>query len=68
MNRREREKKGFHLFIRFTEIGPYVFVGARVKVNQRNKGYELVPKSWSFVKLYEIENFPTWIISSLKVI
>ena len=26
-----------------------------------------VPKSWSFIKLHEVGNFPTWIIFSLKV-
>ena len=27
-----------------------------------------IPKSWSFVKLHEVGNFPTCVISSLKVI
>ena len=31
-------------------------------------GYSWVPKSRSFVKLQEVGNFPTWIISSLKAI
>ena len=40
----------------------------RVKVDPRNESYAWVPKSWSFVKLQEVENFFTLIISSLKVI
>ena len=40
----------------------------RVKDNLRNEGYAWVPKSGSFVKLQEVRNFPTWIISSLKSI
>ena len=69
--RRERErkgKKGFCFSLRSTEIGSSVFVGARSKVNPRNEGYTWVPKSRSFIKLQEIGNFPTLIISSLKVI
>ena len=42
--------------------------GSRRKVDLRNAGYVWVPKSWSFVKLREVENFPTWIIFSLKSI
>ena len=42
--------------------------GLRVKVDQHNEGYAWVPKSGSFVKLQEVENFPTWIIFSLKSI
>ena len=40
----------------------------RVKVDPRNKGYAWVQKSRSFVKLQEVGNFLTWIISSLKSI
>ena len=40
----------------------------RVKVYPRNQGYAWVPKSGSFVKFQEIENFHTLIIFSLKVI
>ena len=40
----------------------------RRKVDPRIESYTCVPKFWSFVKLYEIGNFPTLIISSLKVI
>ena len=50
------------------EIEPYVFIGAKDKVDLRNKGYTWVPKSWSFVKLHEVENFPTCVISILKAI
>ena len=42
--------------------------GLRIKVDPRNEGYAWVPKSGSFVKLQEVGNFPTWILSSLKVI
>ena len=37
----------------------------RRKVDPRSEGYVWVPKSWSFVKLHEVENFPTCVISSL---
>ena len=42
--------------------------GLRVKVDPRNESYAWVPKSGSFIKLQEADNFPTWIISSLKAI
>ena len=48
--------------LRSTEIEPWVFVGARGKVSPSNKGYAWVPKSRGFVKLQEVENFPTLII------
>ena len=54
--------------LRSTEIGPQVFVGAKGKVDPRIKSYAWIPKSWSFVKLHEVGNFPIWVISSLKVI
>ena len=54
--------------LRSTEIGPLVFVGARRKVDPRIASYTRVPKSWSYIKLYEVENFSTLIISSLKAI
>ena len=54
-NRRESERKGkkkrLPLLSKTMEIGPSVFVGARGKVDPRNKGYAWVPKSGSFVKL-----------------
>ena len=65
---REKKKKVFRFSLRSMEIGPWVFVGARGKVGQRNEGYAWVPKSWSIFKLHEVGNFPTWIISSLKTI
>ena len=55
-------------FLRSMEIGQYVFVGAEGKVAPRNEGYVWVPKSWSFVKLHEVGNFPTYGIYSLKAI
>ena len=42
--------------------------GLRVKVDSRNESYAWVLKSKSFVKLQEVGNFPTLIISSLKII
>ena len=56
------------LSLRSTEIESSVFVGARRKVDSRITSYAWVPKSLSFVKLHEVENFPNWIIFSLKVI
>ena len=38
----------------------------RVKVDSHIAGYAWVPISWSFVKLREVENFPTWNIFSQK--
>ena len=62
----------FYFFLRFfhrsTKIEPEVFVGAEGKVDPRSEGYAWVPKSWSFVKLHEVGNFLTCVISSLKVI
>ena len=48
------------------KIGPQVFVGTEGKVDLRDESYAWTPKSWSFVKLHEVENFPTCVISSLK--
>ena len=57
----------FRFFLRSMKIGPQVFVGAKGKVDLRDESYAWTPKSWSFVKLYEVRNFPTCVISSLKV-
>ena len=54
--------------LRFMEIGLYVFIGAKGKVGPRIESYTWIPKSWNFVKLHEVENFPTLNISNLKVI
>ena len=56
---RERGKGVFRFSLRSMEIEPSVFIGARIK-------FDRVPKSWSFVKLHEVGNFPTWNIFSLK--
>ena len=40
----------------------------RRKFDPHIESYTFVPKSWSFVKLHEVWNFPTLIIYSLKVI
>ena len=50
------------------KIGPQVFVGTEGKVDLRDEIYATIPKSWSFVKLHEVENFPTYVIYILKVI
>ena len=50
------------------EIGPQVFIGAEGKVDLRDESYAWTPKSWSFVKLHEVGNFPNCVISSLKAI
>ena len=62
-----RERRS-SLSLRSTEIGPWVFVGTRGKVCPRIESYAWVPKSWSFVKLHTVGNFPTWIIFILKAI
>ena len=55
-------------FFKSMKIGPQVFVGTEDKVDLRGESYVWTPKSWSFVKLYEVGNFPTCVISSLKAI
>ena len=50
------------------EIELYIFVEVEGKVDLHSERYVWVSKSWSFVKLHEIENFPTCVISSLKAI
>ena len=57
-----------HFFLRSMKIGPQVFVGTEGKVDLRDESYAWTPKSWSFVKLYEVGNFPTCVISILKAI
>ena len=58
----------FLFFLRSTKIGPQVLVGIEGKVDLRDESYMWTPKSWSFVKLHEVGNFPTCVISSLKAI
>ena len=59
----------FSLFLfRSTKIGSQVFIGTEGKVDLRDESYAWTPKSWSFVKLHEVANFPTFVISSLKAI
>ena len=73
---RERESvRGFNFnffslrfFLRSMKIEPQVFVGTKGKVDLCDESYAWTPKSWSFVKLHEVGNFPTCVISSLKVI
>ena len=69
---RERERENFFFFlICFLLSKIYVnrivvFVGVEGKVEPRSEGYTWVPKPWSFVKLHEVGNFPTFVISILK--
>ena len=58
----------FAFFFRSTKIGSQVFVGTEGKIDLRDESYTWTPKSWSFVKLHKVGNFPTCVISSLKVI
>ena len=58
----------FCFFLRSTKIRPQVFVGTEGKVDLRDESYAWTPKSWSFIKFHEVENFPTCFIFSLKVI
>ena len=55
-------------FLRSMKIGPRVFIGIEGKVDLRDESYAWTPKSLSFVKLHEVGNFPTCVISSLKAI
>ena len=55
-------------FLRSTKIRLQVFIGTEGKVDLRDESYAWTPKSWSFVKLHEVGNFPTCVISSIKAI
>ena len=72
-NKNER-KRGFlflfalRFFLKSMKIGQHVFVGTEGKVDLRDESYAWTQKSWSFVKLHEVGNFPTCVISSLKAI
>ena len=67
--RREREREKIFLLLSKIYGNQTVgFVGGKGKVGPCIKSYAWVPKSWSFVKLHKVENFPTWVISSLNVI
>ena len=65
---RERKKGGEKKKEIFPAFQRLNFDDPRVKFNPRNEGYARVSKSKSFVKLQEVEDFPTLIIFSLKVI
>ena len=65
---RESRERNSTFSLRYMEIGPWVFIGVRGKVDPLIASYVWVPKSWSFVKHHEVGNFPTWIISTLKAI
>ena len=61
--KRGENKRGIFSVFRLSKLD-----GSRIKVRPCNKSYAWVPKSGSFVKLQEVEIFPTLIISNLKVI
>ena len=68
---RERERKGREKQKKreiFSAFRLSNLDGLRVNVDPRIAGYMWVPKSWSFVKLCEVRNFLTCIISNLKII
>ena len=73
---RERESKrkffifyfSLRFFLKFTKIGQQVFVETEGNIDPCDESYAWTPKSWSFVKLHEVGNFPTCVISSLKAI
>ena len=52
--RKKGEEKGNFPTFRRSKLD-----GRRVKVDPRNESYAWEPKSWSFVKLHDVENFPT---------
>ena len=74
---RALERENIYIYIYFsslrfyltsTKIGSHVFVGTEGKVDLHDESYAWTPKSWSFIKLHEVGNFPTCVISSLKAI
>ena len=65
---REEKSREINFSLRSMEIGSWVFIGAKSKVDPRIASYTWVPKSWNFVKLHKVGNFLTWVISNLKVI
>ena len=65
--RREREKGERETKMdNFQVFRPSKLDGPRRKVDPRIASYAWVLKSWSFVKLHELGNFPTLNIFSLK--
>ena len=69
--RREGENNFFYFFFSSFLSQIYekrTFVGTEGKVDLRNESYAWTPKSWSFVKLHEVGNFPSCVIFSLKAI
>ena len=60
---KERGEKNMEIFQAFRKSE---LDGLRRKVDPRIASYAWVPKSWSFVKLYKVGNFPTKNIFSLK--
>ena len=58
----------FRFFLRSIKIGPQVLVWTEGKDDLCDESYVWTPKSWSFIKLHEVGNFPTYVISNLKTI
>ena len=59
--RAERKKGGENKREIFLAFRLLELDGPRRKVDPRIASYAWVPISWSFVKLREVGNFPTWI-------
>ena len=60
--RAERNKWGEKKMEIFSTFRRSELDGSRRKVYPHIASYAWVPISWSFVKLREVGNFPTWII------
>ena len=68
MKREREEKKYLSLLFKIYENRIVVFVEAKGKVGLPEESYAWVPKSRSFVKLREVENFSTRFTFSLKAV
>ena len=75
---RERDREGdifiFYFFIFFVSLSDLrksnrrFSLGLKAKLIHAARATRGYSKSWSFVKLHEVGNFPTCVISSLKAI
>ena len=59
MRERKEKSRERNFSLISSEIELWVFVKERGKVGPGNEGYAWVPKFSGFVKLQEVENFPT---------
>ena len=55
---RSSENPNFRYSLTSMAFGRSELVGPRDKIDPRIASYAWVPKSWSFVKLHEVRNFP----------